>query len=145
MSWIYISTSDNVAGTLLATTYADGAWRRYRELNAVLDSKVDAYYLHVQVQNAEGAGETCYGLMGDVTLPADSDFYFEYDNSNYIGTSISDAPSWRVSHTGWGNYEMPTGVYCNAWGEGLWDGHIPRTSYFSTKIKNKNRDHSYEL
>ena len=138
--WVYVSTSDTVQGTLIAS----GPWDKLTTGTYALTSGT-TYYIHVAAQNTGGPG----GFVGDFSV--DTGFSF----ANGSAAMSTDPTHWLVSQSGFGsNYYTPTqwgtngshAVWNNpAWGTVsgisstapiLWDSNsqLVTTLYFSTTL-----------
>lgn len=100
----YISTDDNQQGTLVGT---GNAWSTIYNYTANLTAGQN-YYLHVKATDA-GLVEM---FVGKFSLTGDFEFA---DGSQNLTTNPSD---WKVSPTGWSNYESP--ILVGAIGYGPW-------------------------
>lgn len=142
-SWYYISTDDNIEGKYIGfVNGGSGGWRSPKSINIPLDGEIDKYYLHIKVYD-DGA---CAGLFGDIVLPEDSGFIFEGTGTRQIFAEPVNRTAWKISSTGWNNYQTPVTNYCYAWGNSIWyntdnNYHGARNGYYTTTIINTYNNH----
>lgn len=103
----YISTNDNVAGTLVST---GTNWTVTNNFTFSLTEGVD-YFLHV---NAIDRGYLA-GFLGDFTLTGASHLF-----SNGSNSVLTNATDWKVSTIGWNSYSQATSYGAN--GVSPWGG-----------------------
>ena len=97
---VYLSTDDNVEGTYLGT---GTDWRTtYNSTRNLVAGQ--QYYLHIRGRNSEDIS----GFIGDFTLSGGHHVF--PNNQTTISTNTSD---WKVSKTGWGNYQKASLVNGN--------------------------------
>ncbi|QTN38522.1 HYR domain-containing protein [Cryomorphaceae bacterium] len=134
----YISTDDNVAGTLISQ---GNSWPTAFTLNPANLTPGQQYYLHVQAYDQ--GGPEFFGGTFQVSGA------FEFANgSQTIGTNTTD---WQVGLNGWNNYGTPLFISVNGsspiWGTStlplgpcdlIWGGTFntsgSETRYFTTPI-----------
>lgn len=132
---LYISTNDNVAGTLVGT---GGSWPTTYSFNAALTPGV-TNYLHVRAYDIYGYISS---FIGSFSL-SDTSFAF----SNGTQTLDTNTVNWGVNHVGFGGpYSAPFDYGANGsspWGlrpgigasaHFIWGSDSLHTSYFSTPI-----------
>ena len=135
----YISTDDAVQGTLLTS---GTNWPTTYALATSLIAGQD-YFLHIKATDVGGVA----GFLGDFTLTG-TDHTF----SNGLTSLNTNTSNWRVSTTGWLNYQTPSAYGINGvspWGtrsavnanaQWIWsaDNNADNLNYFSTKISAVN-------
>ncbi|MGB3725012.1 MAG: hypothetical protein WA981_04535, partial [Glaciecola sp.] len=131
----YISTSDSVEGTEIKS---GTSWQTQYSLEADLDNNQD-YYLHIRARDTGGRA----GFVGEFELSGSGHAFA--NGSTSLTTNTTD---WRVSTTGWQNYQTPTAygtmassrwpTYANIDGDANWiwssDYNNDNAAYFTTKI-----------
>lgn len=135
--WVYVSTDNNVQGTLLSHVYG---WQTTDSFSSALTAGTD-YFLHVRVKNDSSYA----GFIGDFSLDGSQHLF-----SNGLNTTVTNTTDWQVSSSGWTNYGSATsqgangvspwhgfssGVDSNAhW---IWDSSVAagETNYFTIAIK----------
>lgn len=87
----YISTADNVAGTLIAS---GDNWRNAASITTTLAEGQD-YYLHVHVKDKY---QVIAGFLGSFSLTGNHTF------ANGSKSLLTNSTDWKVSKTTWGTY-----------------------------------------
>lgn len=135
---VYISTDDSMRGVSLGSRSDEKWWITY-DFSSSLTAGQD-YYLHVGVTDFSGVG----GFLGGFTVEG-TDHLF----SNNRDDVTTNPTIWRVSTTGWNNYQSATSYGANGvapWGgiptipvraKWIWslDNENDNVVYFSTKIE----------
>lgn len=104
---IYLSTDDNVQGTLLS---ANANWGATDTFSSALTAGTD-YFLHIKATNYGGPA----AILGSFNLDP-SEHVFSNGLANIVTNTSSD---WGVSSTGWGSYGAATSYGTNGvspWG-----------------------------
>lgn len=135
----YISTTPDASGVVFSK-YQHEHWTWFEEIQYLLDSNIERYYLLAHCWN--GGGNPTGFIPQFATLSTDS-FYFEYSGDQTITNSLSH---WRASKYEWSNWAMPE--YCRRsgrdWcGPGIWNAAnsggwgFSEVSYFISPIIRK--------
>jgi MSHA biogenesis protein MshQ len=133
--WAYLSTDDAVQGTFIGS---GNVWQTTYDISANL-TPGQTYYLHLYAEDTGGPA----GFLGDFELTG-TDHVF----ANGQTTLTTNTADWRVSRTGWNNYQTPTSYGTNGaitWGTRpgvdanatwIWSGdnNSHNVNYFSTTI-----------
>lgn len=139
--WVYLSKDEEIEGKIIADYGYLGefgrSWRSPKIIPISLNGNEEYYYLHVKVQDLG----SCAGLFGEISLPEDSGFIFEGTGTRQIFAEPVNIEAWKISSTGWKNYQKPIKNYCYAWGNSLWydtnnNFYGTREGFFSTKLIN---------
>ncbi len=120
----YISTDDSVQGTLIGT---GNNWPTTVDISSALTPGQN-YYLHILARDVGGVA----GFLGEFELTGTNHTF-----SNGLTTLTTNTTDWRVSTSGWSNYQTVSGYGTN--GVAPW-GNRPAVNPNAVWIWSSNND-----